>query len=653
MEDPSSVSIVIRSGNLGDRLPPLVAALDDQTLPYSRYEVTFLDPGSSDGTSQRLDELADRRPNVRLLRDDSGAGPDWRSALDGARGEFVLLLSPEDRLFPEGLSALLGVAAEGHDVVLAHGGSNWPVGFHPDRLADAKRLAGSRLDPANPDSAIAALAPFALIRRSVLLEQLLEDPADGQPLPFRRTRVALLGSAGSVAVCDRPVGVGSGPTGGETAPRIWADVHRSVELLPAESAARFVAAHASDSLDRLGRAALQDTAAEPMTELVRQLWQDRDPQTLPYAQRQIVAALLAGDLPAASIAATVQLELDAQSTTADWTDGVLGLTIRGTVRGVPAPDLPSDLDIRLSIRSPNGAEHDLATDATLTADEDGGVTVVARCELDVARAAAGEALAAGRWLVRARLTGTGSGHAISVALPACRVPGAVIDGTPVSVFQTDGKLQLDVGAHGHGFLPVPFKPDQASVSESARGALLTLTMPNLVVRGQATIPSALFLGSFRLPATFRTGDDGARLDCYVSGLAGVSVLEAKVGAAKRQPTGLQLRIGAAGDMAVEVAARPAVTRTSGSKAPAEPAPGTGSAEAATAGSAASPAKKAATTTANKTAKTAKTTPHAPMGRRERGGRIIRRVPRPLRPLARAAADSPVIKAAYRRITGRR
>lgn len=653
-DDASSVSIVIRSGNLGDRLPGLVGALDDQTLPYSRYETIFLDPGSTDGTSERLGELADRRPNVRVLGGDSGAGPELRSVLNAARGEFVLFLGRDDLLFPEGLSALLDVAAEGHDVVLARGGSTWPVGFRPDSLGDSKQLGGKKLDPAAPDSAIAALAPFALIRRSALLDQLLDEPVGGQTLPFRRTRAALLRSAGSVAVCDAPVGLGAGPTSGDTAPHIWADARLAAELLPADSAAWFVAAHATDSLDRLGRAALQETAAQPMTELVQQYWKDRDPQTLPYAQRDVIAALVAGDLPAASVAAkaTVQLELAAESTTADWTSGALGLTIRGAVRGVPAAKLPAEFDIRLSVRNlPNGPEHDLATDATLTA-EDGGVTFVARGELDFARTATGHALPEGNWELRSRLTGTGSGHAVSAAAQACRIPGAVIDGTPISGFRTDDKLRLDVGAHGHGFLAVPLKPSQASISETARGALLTLSIPDLVVRGQATIPSALFLGSLRLPATFHADEQSARLECYVSGLAGVSALEAKIGTAKRQATGLQLRIGPAGDMAVEVAARPAPSRAAGSKTPARPAPGASSA--ATAGSNPSPNKKPGNMTGNKTGnKTGNRTPGAPMGRRKRGGRVIRKLPRPLRPLARAAADTPVIKAAYRRITGRR
>ena len=645
MDNTNSVSILIRSGSLGDRLPALVATLDNQTLPYSRYEIIFLDPGSSDGTAQRLGELADRRPNVRVLDGESG-GPDWRSALEGARGEFVLFLSPDDRLFPQGLPDLLAVAAECHDVVLAQGGSTWPVGFHPDSLADAHRLVGNQLDPADPDAAIAALAPFALIRRSTLLEQLLQDPTSGRPVPFRRTRAALLSSGTSVAVCDRPVGLGVGPTVGETAERIWTDVAAAGELLPAESAARLVAAHASDSLHRLGRAALQDTVAQPMTELVRQFWTDRDPQTLPYAQRAVVAALVADDLAGASVAATAtaQWELAAQSATSDWADGVLGLTVRGVIRGVPAAELPSDFDVRLSVRKPaNGPDHDLATDTTLAAD-DGVVTFVTHAALDFAQAAAGDPLPEGTWDVRARLTGTGSGHPIAAAVPACRIPGAVIDGTPISGFQTVGSLQLDVGAQGHGFLTTPLKPDRASISETARGALLTLCLSNLVVRGQATIPSALFLGNFRLPATVHTGDDGARLECYVSGLRGVSVLEVKIGTAKRQRTGLQLRIGPAGEMAVEVGAKSPSTGTSKPKAAgAKPAPTAGR-----------PAKTPAKKTGKSTAKKAATkNANAPMGRRKRGGRIIRRVPRPLRPLARAAAESPMIKAAYRRITGRR
>lgn len=641
-DDTTTVSILIRSGDLGDRLSGLVEALDAQTLPYSRYDVTFLDPGSSDSTSRRLTELAGRRPNVRVLRDEADNGPDWRSAAETARGQYLLFLSPDDLLFPDGLAALLD-SAEGHDLVLARGGSSWPIGFLPDIIGPG---AGPKpIDPTAPDAPIAALAPFALIRRTALLE-LSPDLLTGRPAPFRATRIALLAAAGSVATCGRPVGVGNGPADGETAAWVWAEVGRAVESLTPEARARFVAAHAAHTLQQLGGTALGDDVVEPMTELVRRHWQDRDPQALPFAQRDVVTALVAGDPDRARAAAqkAARIELVADSTEAAWEDGVLALTVRGTVRGVPGEAL-SDLDVRLSIhRLPNRVEYDLATDTTLETTADGAPTFVARCRLDITTAAAGAALPLGNWEVRGWLIGTGSAPAIIAVAPACTVPGAVIDGTPVRAFQTDDRLRLDIGAHDHGVLANRFTPEQAEISETARGALLTLSMPDLVVRGRETIASELFLGGFRLPATFRPTDHGAQLECYVSGLAGVCPLDSRIGAAKRQPTGLQLRIGGAGEMSVETAARPKPSRTSGGTTPAaKPAPKPESP--APVERAAKPAAAAGAALADKPAS-------APTGHRRRGGRIIRRVPRPLRPLARAAADTPVIRAAYRRITGR-
>lgn len=649
-DDTSTVSILIRSGDLGDRLSGLVEALDAQTLPYSRYDVTFLHPGSSDNTSERLAELADRRPNVRVLHDEAGTGPDWRSAAETARGVYLLFLSPDDLLFPDGLAALLDGAAEGHDLVVARGGTSWPVGFLPDAIGPA---AGPKpIDPAASDAPIAVLAPFALIRRTALLK-LSDDLLAGRSAPFRAVRVTLLAAGGSVAACDRPVGVGDGPADGETAAGIWAEVGRAVESLAPEAGARFVAAHATHTLERFGATGLGEDVAELMTELVRRHWQDRDPQTLPFAQRDVVAALAAGNLAGASVAAkaAAQLELVAESTSAVWEDGVLALTIRGAVRAVPAEVL-SGLDVRLSIhRLPNRVEYDLATDTTLETHAEGAATFVAHCAVDIAKAAAGAPLPLGNWEIRGWLIGTGSAAAITAVAPACKVPGAVIDGTPVTAFQTDDRLRLDIGAHDHGLLSDRFTPERAQISETARGALLTLSIPDLVVRGRETIPSELFLGGFRLPATFRPTDHGAQLECYVSGLAGVCVLESKIGAAKRQPTGLQLRIGGAGEMTVEVAARPAASRAPGAKKPAtKPAPKPVSPAAKPVSPAAKPAAKPATVPGPATP-TGKST-GAPTRHVRRGGRIIRRVPRPFRPLARAAADTPVIQAAYRRITGR-
>ncbi|MBO0811621.1 MAG: glycosyltransferase family 2 protein, partial [Microlunatus sp.] len=541
MDATGSASILIVAGDLADQLGRIVAALDDQSLPYSRYEAIFLDPESSDGTSERLRDLAERRPNVRVQATEEAG---LRAGVEAAHGEFVLCLGPDDVLFPDGLATLLDVAADGHDIVLAGGRESGPVGFLPSSIAGT-----GPIDSGAPDAAIAALAPFALIRRDALLRQLSAGP---QTASYRRVRVALLNAGGSVATCADPVGLGTGPSVDESDQETWDDVSGAVQLIAGQdAAARFVAAHATATLERAGGSNLAPAIGDQLLDLVSVQWQHRDPDRLPYAQRKVVRALVDRDLEAAAAAAqsAARISLAAASTTAGWSGGVLDLEVDGTIPGLTADDgaMAEGPDVRLAVRQVQTSLcYDLPTRTKLDHAPDGSTRFVAHAELDVARAAAGGPLDQGDWQVLVGLTGIGSDRAITAAAPHCRVPGAVIDGTPISGFSRDGEFHLDVGARRHGLLAAPNPPGQATVEESARGALLTITAPDLVVRGPAELPSVLYLGDFALPAVFRAADTGARLECYVSGLAGVSRLSAKIAGAKRQHLGLQLRIGPAG-----------------------------------------------------------------------------------------------------------
>lgn len=638
-DDTSSVSVLIRTADLGDRLPKIVTALDDQSLPYSRYQTVFLDPGSSDATTRRLQDLEQRRPNVRLL---TGENASWRSAVESTTDDFVLRLGPADLLFPGGLAALLATAAAGHDLVLAPGGDSGPAGFVPDALTH-----GEPMDRSAPTSGIAVLAPFALVRREALLAVL----PDGEPgLPLRQTRVRLLRSVGSVATCAVPVGVGSGPGHGESAQEIWADAARAAELLDdGDAAAWFIAAHAAAALERTDGNQSTPGVDDQIIDLVQRHWKDRDPKALPFLQRRVVQALVERDLSAATAEgqAVSRLDLATTSASATWSSGVLNLMVNGTI-GAAGDTVPDGATIRLSVRNPaNSLQYDLPAESTVDPAADGTARFVAQSAVDIGRAAHGEPLAAGTWQILVRVTGVGASRPISAAVPFCAVTGAIVDGTPVSVFERDGRLQLDVGARRHGFLRTPYKPEQANVSQTAKGALLTIAAPDVVVHGDATIPSALYLGSFRLPAVLRASPDATLMECYVSGLAGVSKLDVKIGDAARQHLGLRLRIGAVGDMAVEASSPPAPRPKKAAKQPAirpatskpkSPAPGKATAGA---GGAARTGPKQGGPKAKKRS-----------GGTKRSGRVVNQLPEPLRPLARRVARSTTVRRLYRRVLRR-
>jgi|GEM_PF-3681706 hypothetical protein len=639
MDETRSVSVLIRSGDLGDRLPQLVGMLDDQNVPSSRYEVIFLDPGSSDGTSERLRHLVDRRPNVGVVATD---GDSWHPALDAAGGEFVLCVGEDDVLLPYALEVLLTVA-EGKDVVLAAGGDGGPVGFIPDSVD-----ATGPVTHDDPAAAIRVLAPFALIRRQLLVSLQPDQLTSDQ---FRRTRVGLLTSSASIGTCSDPVGLGAGPASGTSGEAILADASAAAELLgDVDCAAWLVAAHAA-ALDRATGGSFGAELQAQLAELVLRRWKDKDPTTLPPLLEAAVRAVMDDQPPSVWTALRTEADLapTIESAVAAWSAGALTLEAAGTIpAALSGRALVSDTrTVRFAVRNVStGTRYDLASDVTTETSQD-STRFVARAALNITDAAAGRRLTEGVWQVLVRLVGTGAVRPITIAAPVSTVPGAVVDGIPVSIFTDGGRpgqlgqLRLDVGARQQGLLGVPFSVDQAKITESARGALLSIIDPQLTILGEEAIPAVLYLGAFKLPATLRRTESGARLECYLSGLAGVSKLEVQVGRSQRQPLGLQVRIAATGEMTVEPATpdRPAAkkpVKTAGKKSAAKHV-----------------ANTPATNPANKTAKKSATTKSPSAKRRSakqrRSRRVVDRVPGPLRPVAEAASRSPLLQKAYQRL----
>ncbi|WP_229669656.1 glycosyltransferase family 2 protein [Microlunatus endophyticus] len=630
-----TASVLIDAGTLDDRLPRIVTSLDDQSLPYSRYEVIYLDPGSSERTSRRLRELVVRRPNVTLLPISPGTeGNAWKAGVEAAQGDYVLLLGPDDLLFPGGLQSLLDATAGGAQLVVATGSESGPAGFVSEDLSP-----GMTIDASDPAGGIAMLAPFALIRRTTLTEVMSAAAEAGRDAGFRSLRAAVLEAAGASVVATSPVGLGMGPSGGQSIEDAWSDLAEALGHLDAEPSARLVAAQAAATFRHSGAGGVPRSTADQIVGLVRSAWTDRDVDTLPYAQRDVVRTLVAADVAGADSAtkAVADIGLAVPSTSAEWSAGVLYLTVMGVVQGLPRADPRPDFTLAAAIRNlATGIEYVLPSTADAARDSAG---FIVHASVDAALAAAGKPLERGTWEILVRLNGFGSDRTISAALPQPRsttgiASGAVVDGTPVSVFAVDGRLRLDVGARGHGFLGARLSPEQATINETAAGALLTITLPDAVARGDAILHGALFLGKFRAPAVLRTTGSSAQIECYLNGLAGVSRLEASFGGTKQQPLGLQLRIGPAGEMTIEAApkvpskkpaAKKPAAKKQGGKAPV----------------AKKPVAKKATGSAGK-------------GKPEqrRSGRIISRVPKPLQPWARAASRSPLIKSAYRKATGR-
>lgn len=95
----------------------LLRHLDAQTLPVQEWELVLAAPPGP--LVSDLEQLAARRPNVRVVVQEAGEAPLGAADPMQAEGEWVLLLAPDDRLERTALSQLaqLGSEAGDHDVL--------------------------------------------------------------------------------------------------------------------------------------------------------------------------------------------------------------------------------------------------------------------------------------------------------------------------------------------------------------------------------------------------------------------------------------------------------------------------------------------------------------------------------------------------------
>lgn len=118
------LSIVIPVYNELDNLQPLTEAIR-AALSSAEYEVVLVDDGSTDGSLQRLEQLATADPShlvVIELRRNFGQTAAIAAGIDHATGDVIVTLDADQQNDPADIPMLLEKIEQGYDVV-----SGWRV----------------------------------------------------------------------------------------------------------------------------------------------------------------------------------------------------------------------------------------------------------------------------------------------------------------------------------------------------------------------------------------------------------------------------------------------------------------------------------------------------------------------------------------------
>ena len=196
---PVSVTVVVPTYNSGTLVEPLVESMLTQTIGRDAFEVLFVDDGSTDGTPDRLEELAARDPLFRVLRlPNSGwPGRPRNVAIGAARGEYLQFVDHDDTMGPEALERMYGIGRRnGSDIVIGKVASTHRLRGIPHALMSRTRESCTYRTAPLHDS----LTVHKMYRTAFLREQGIEFPVGhyvGEDLLFMVPAVL---RAGSVSV---------------------------------------------------------------------------------------------------------------------------------------------------------------------------------------------------------------------------------------------------------------------------------------------------------------------------------------------------------------------------------------------------------------------------------------------------------------------
>ena len=356
------VTVVIPAHNPGRYVEPCIRSLLRQSLGRDQFEVVFVDDGSTDGSGERLNRLAQEQPHVRVIHIPASGGPGRprNIGLGAALGEYVQFLDADDELAPEALHRLLRMArANNSDIVLGKFASE-TITRRQDlftRNRGATTLAGT------PQLADASMGPTKLFRAALLRDHEITFPEGWRQMEDQLFTLRAYLAARVISILgDEPcyffnkredeghISAELVDPGSHVAHlgEILDEVEAGVRDAPLRSRliARF---YRSEVLSRLTGSQFlkappeyQASLFDALHKITRERFGDDMHEGLGAIARVRSRLLVAGDL--ADIRALAEraeeFVVDARVTNAFWTNGRLGIEFRATMsRGADAHPL--------------------------------------------------------------------------------------------------------------------------------------------------------------------------------------------------------------------------------------------------------------------------------------------------------------------------
>ncbi|HWP01791.1 MAG TPA: glycosyltransferase family 2 protein [Methylococcus sp.] len=153
------VSVVVPVHNEKENLAPLVEEIVREMAAIGEYEIIYVDDGSDDGTTESLRMLAERIPELRILRHARCCGQSTalRTGILAARGSYIATLDGDGQNDPADIPRLLAALdrladANGRGMVAGHRRRRRDTGWRRFSSKVANAVRGTLLKDHTPDT---------------------------------------------------------------------------------------------------------------------------------------------------------------------------------------------------------------------------------------------------------------------------------------------------------------------------------------------------------------------------------------------------------------------------------------------------------------------------------------------------------------------